>query len=390
MKKSNKPRHIPLYDIKLSKQTLKSVNDTLKSGWLSPGAKVAAFEQAICRLMQTRYGTAVASATAGLEMVLVALGAQPGKEVVTTPFTFVGTVEAILSAGATPVFADINPHTLNIDPDEVYRKITRHTIAVMPVDIAGYPANYRMLKKICDAKQIPLIADGAHSIGALYRGKPIPKYTNAAVISFHATKNLICGEGGIVLSKHKAVIDTVKIMSRHGLTSNAFQRKKAARWDYDAVYPGYKANMSELHAAIGLGQLAVFEKEQSLRRKLAGRYLKNLADLQPYLELPTEEKHCRHGWHLFIVKLHLSKLRIQRDTFINRLAEHGIECGVHYKPIFYLTYYEQILGETGQYLPNTIYAGRRVVTLPLYPSLRLSDVDYICECVAKVVKKYGR
>jgi dTDP-4-amino-4,6-dideoxygalactose transaminase len=390
MKKTRPSRHIPLYDIGLSAQAIKHANETLKSGWLSPGPKVTAFEKAICQFMHTRYGVAVASATAGLEMVLTAIGSQPGKEVVTTPLTFVGTVEAILSAGATPVFADINPHSLNIDPDEVFRKITHHTVAVMPVDIAGYPADYRMLKKICDTKTVPLVADAAHSIGTLYRGKPVPQYTDAAIISFHATKNLICGEGGMVLSKHRGVVDVVRVMSRHGLTANAYQRKQMARWDYDAVYPGYKANMSELHAAVGLGQLAVFKKEQAVRRKLAERYFNNLAYLTEYFELPLLEKHCGHGWHLFIIKLHLSRLRIKRNTFIDKLAEYGVECGVHYKPVFELSYYREILGETGQYLPNTTYAGRRVVTLPLYPGLSAADVDYVCESIGQVIKKYGR
>ncbi|UCE23717.1 MAG: DegT/DnrJ/EryC1/StrS family aminotransferase [Candidatus Zixiibacteriota bacterium] len=390
MKKNKTLRRVPLHDIKLSGQAIKHANETLKSGWLSPGPKVAAFEKALCEMMRTRYGAAVASATAGLELVLTSIGAQPGKEVVTTPLTFVGTIEAILSAGATPVFADIDPQSLNIDPDEVFRKITHHTIAVMPVDIAGYPADYRVLKKICDTKSVPLIADAAHSVGSAYRGKPIPGHTDAAVISFHATKNLTCGEGGMVLSKHKAIIDAVRIMSRHGLTSSAYQRKKAARWDYDAMYPGYKANMSEVHAAIGLGQLSVFQSDQEKRRRLAGRYMTGLSGLTEYIELPPQEKHCRHGWHLFIIKLRLSRLRIKRDTFIEKLAGYGVECGVHYKPIFELSYYREILGETGQYLPNATYAGRRIVTLPLYPGLKMTDVNYVCECIAKVIKQYGR
>lgn len=390
MAKTKTQRRIPLYDIRLSAAAIKNATDTLKSGWLSPGPKVAAFEQAICWMMQARYAAAVASATAGMELTLLAIGAEPGKEVVTTPFTFVGTIEAIMSTGATIVFGDINPHTLNIDPDEVYRKVTHHTIAVMPVDLGGYPANYRMLKKICDTKQVPLISDSAHSIGARYYGKPVNKYTDASVISFHATKNLICGEGGIVLSKHKAVVEAVRLMARHGLTSNAFQRKKSAAWEYDAVFPGFKANMSEVHAAIGLGQVSVFEKEQKQREKLAARYLKNLSGLAEYIELPVPEQNHQHGWYLFIIRLHLSRLRIKRHTFIRKMAERGVECGVHYKPVFDLTYYRQVLGVTEQYLPNAAYAGRRVVTLPLYPGLTPGDVDYVCECVADTLARFGR
>lgn len=390
MAKRKTQRRIPLYDIKLSAAAVKSATETLKSGWLSPGPKVAAFEQAICWMMQARYGAAVASATAGMELVLLAIGAEPGKEVVTTPFTFVGTIEAIMSTGATIVFGDINPHTLNIDPDEVYRKITHHTIAVMPVDIGGYPADYRLIKKICDTKQVPLISDSAHSIGARYYGKPVSKFTDASVISFHATKNLICGEGGMVLSKHKAVVEAVRLMARHGLTTSAYQRKKTAAWEYDAVFPGFKANMSEVHAAIGLGQVSVFENEQKKRERLAARYLKNLAGLTDYMELPVPQKYYQHGWYLFIIRLHLSRLKIKRHAFVRKMAEHGVECGVHYKPIFDLTYYRQVLGVSDQYLPNSAYAGRRVVTLPLYPGLTLDEVDYVCGCISDIVARHGR
>ncbi|MEW6412595.1 MAG: DegT/DnrJ/EryC1/StrS family aminotransferase [Candidatus Zixiibacteriota bacterium] len=390
MKKAKSNKKIPLYDVKVSTKAIKNVTDTLRSGWLSPGPNIAAFETAMSKLMKTRHAAAVASATAGLELVLTSIGSEPGKEVVTTPFTFVGTIEAILNTGAIPVFADIDPHSLNIDPDEVFRKITHRTIAVMPVDIAGYPANYRMLKKICDTKRVPLVADAAHSVGALFQNKPVPTHTDAAVISFHTTKNLICGEGGIVLSKHKAIVDIVKLMARHGLTANAFQRKKAAKWEYDAIYPGFKANMSELHAAVGLGQLTVFRKEQAKRAKLARRYVKNLNALTEYFELPVEEKNYKHGWHLFIIKLHLSRLGITRNAFIKKMAERGVECGVHYKPIFELSYYQELLGLTPQYLPNTAYAGRRVVTLPLYPGLSLPEIDYICQCIADIVANHGR
>ena len=246
-------KKISLYDIKLSPAALKQATDTLKSGWLSSGPKVAAFEKAIAEKMATRYAVAVGSATSGLQMVLTAIGAEPGKEVITTPFTFVATVEAIMAAGATPVFADIDPHTLNLDADEVYRKFSRHTLAVMPVDIGGFPADYEILKIICKNRQIPLIADAAHSIGTAFKGRPVPRHTDAAVISFHATKNLICGEGGMVVSKHKALVDLVRLMTHHGLTSSAHERRQNRTWEYDAIYPGCKANMSEVHAAIGLG-----------------------------------------------------------------------------------------------------------------------------------------
>ena len=384
------PKKISLYDIKLSPAAIKQATDTLKSGWLSSGPKVAAFEKAIAEKMATRYAVAVGSATSGLQMVLTAIGAEPGKEVITTPFTFVATVEAIMATGATPVFADIDPHTLNLDADEVYRKFSRHTLAVMPVDIGGFPADYEILKIICKNRQIPLIADAAHSIGTAFKGRPVPRHTDAAVISFHATKNLICGEGGMVVSKHKAVVDLVRLMTHHGLTSSAHERRQNRTWEYDAIYPGCKANMSEVHAAIGLGQLTVFEKEQKIRGQLAERYIKNLKPHTDYFELPHSDRRNHHGWHLFILKLHLSHLKIDRNRFIELMGQMGVECGVHYKPVFELSFYRDALGLSPQYFPNTAYAGRRVITLPLYPSLAPSEVDYVCDCVGKIIKQHAR
>jgi len=390
MKKHKTERKIPLYDIKLSAGAIKEVTAMVKSGWLNTGPRVAAFEKAICRLTKTRYGAAVGSATVGLQMVLTAINAQPGAEVVTTPNTFVSTVEAIMATGAKPVFADIDPVTLNIDPDEVARKISTRTVAVMPVDLGGYPADYDALNEICQAKRTPLIADAAHSIATKYRSRSVSHHADAAVISFQTTKNLACGEGGIILTPHKELIDVVRVMARHGLTSSAHQRKKSRKWEYDAILPGMKGNMSELHAAIGLGQLEVFENDQAKRETLAERYLENFSGLGEYLELPQSDRSHRHGWHLFIIRLHLSRLKIDRNKLIELMARRGVECSVHYKPIFELSYYRDALGLTGQHFPNATYAGQRVVTLPLYAGLKLSDVDYICKCISEIVKKYKR
>jgi len=390
MKTGQGKRRIPLFDIVLSSKAKKEVAATLESGWITSGPKVTAFEKAVCRHLNAKYATAVSSGTAGLYLALRAIGTGKGKEIITTPFTFVATIEAILMTGATPVFADINPHTLNIDPNEAVRKVSNRTVAVVPVDIAGYPSNYELLNKICKERSLFLIADSSHSIGAAYRNKTVPNLTDAAVCSFYSTKNLTCGEGGMVLSRRKQLIDQVKRLSLHGLTSSTYERKLKNKWEYDVVDFGFKANMSDIHAAVGLGQLATFKKDQAKRAALAHRYMKNLASLSEFLELPVIERHYQHGWHLFIIKLHLPRLRITRELFIKLMADYGIECGVHYKPVFKLTYYRDLLGLSEQHFPNAAYAGRRVVTLPLYPSLREKDVDYVCDCIATIVNKHSR
>jgi len=274
---------IKLFDIRLSARARREVADTLNSGWLTTGPKVAAFEKSVAKYLRVRYTAAVNSCTAGLQLVLMALGVEPGKEVITSPFTFVATAEAILSVGARPILADINPVTLNIDPDEVTRKMSARTAVVMPIDIAGYPADYKVLNRLCDSRKLPLVADAAHSFGAMVGDRSIARMADAAVYSFYSTKNLTAGEGGMVVSRHKSLIEIVRTLSRHGLTSDAHLRRTGRKRGYDALGLGLKANMSDVHAAIGLGQLTVFDRDQAKRERLAKLYLSNLDDLSELL-----------------------------------------------------------------------------------------------------------
>jgi len=375
---------IPLFDLKLSPQAKREVNEVLRSGWLNTGPMAAALEKEIARLDRVRYAVAVSSATEGLQLALEALGIGSGYEVITTPFTFAATAASIIHTGATPVFADIELDTLSLDPDEIERKITPRTACVVPVDIAGHPADYERLAEICNRRKLPLIADAAHSLGATLRRRPTARWADVAIHSFQATKNLTTADGGMVVSKHKALIERVRLLSQHAMTVGAYQRKRSGGWEYDVVGLGHKANLSDIHAAIGLGQLSVFEKNQVKRAELAERYRQNLADLSDYIALPTVRKQCHHAWHLFIIRLHLSKVNISRAGFVRRMAEAGIECGVHYKPLFEMSIYKEF-GYNEQHFPNAAYAGRRVVSLPLYPELKLSEVDYICGAIRKIV-----
>jgi UDP-4-amino-4-deoxy-L-arabinose-oxoglutarate aminotransferase len=380
---------IPLYDLKLSKAAIREVNAVLSSGWLATGPKVEALERAMARITGSRYAAAVSSATAGLELTLAAISKEPGREVITTPFTFIATIEAILRAGLKPVFADIAPATLNVDPDEVARKITPRTLCVMPVDIAGQLADYDELRKVCRRKDVPVVADAAHSLGSSCNGRSAAQLADAAVYSFHATKNVTAGEGGMVVSRHKPLIDHIRLLSCHAMTSIAYQRRRSGRRDYDVGDLGHKANLSDLHAAVALGQLSVLEKNQTRRARLARRYMKLLSGLRDYVEAPPEEKSCCYAWHLFIIRLHLSRLHISRDRFISLMAEAGVECGVHFKPIFELSYYRK-LGYSAKHFPNAAYAGRRVVSLPMYPELKLGDIDRVCGRIEQIVTRYGR
>lgn len=388
MKKKSKNK-IPLYDLKLASTSRKLVNESLSSGWLTTGPKVTAFEQEIARYSQVKYAAAVNSATAGLKLTLTTLGAT-GRQVITTPFTFVATIEAILSSGAEPILADLDPVTLNIDPDSVAKLIRKKTAAVLAVDIAGYPAEYNQLRKLCREHKLKLVSDTAHAFGARYREKMIPQLVDASIYSFHSTKNLTCGEGGMVVSGSKKLIESIRTLSLHGLTSRAFDRKKTGTSNYDVIRYGYKANMSDLHAAIGLGQLTVFEKEQAKRRKLVERYYANLSHYADWIELPPNEDHVEPSWHLYIIKLNLERLKITRDQFIARMAANGIECGVHFQPVFELSYYRRLFAKDIPRLTNAATAGKRVVSLPLFAGLKRSDIDRVCRTAVDICRRNTR
>lgn len=382
-------KNIPLFDLKLPAESIRLVNEVLKSGWLNTGPKVAQFEKSVASMVGVRYAVAVNSATAGLQLALESLGVGPGREVITTPFTFAATSASIIRAGAMPVFADIDPATLNIDPDEVARKFTPRTACVLPVDVAGHPADYSALADICDRRHVPLVADAAHSLGASIGRYSVARVVDAAVHSFQATKNLTTADGGMVVTNHKLLADRVRLLSQHAMTTNAYHRRISGRWAYDVLAPGLKANLTDVHAAIGLGQLTTFGKNQQRRAKIAEHYCRNLTEMSDFVATPEVSDGCRHAWHLFIVRLHLSRLRIGRTRFIALMAQAGVECGVHYRPLFDMSFYRGI-GFTSQYFPNAAYAGERAVTLPLYPGLTMSQVDRVCETILKVVTRYRR
>ncbi len=381
-----KRRNIPLFDLTISAATRRLVDRTLASGWLSSGPAVRAFEQTVAERLHVAHAAAVSSATAGLVLALRAAGVRPGQEVITTPLTFIATIEAILHVGATPVLADIDPDSLTLAPDAVERRLTRKTAAILTVDLAGHPCDYVAFRKLCRRHHLHLIADSAHAIGALYRGEPIPAWVDMAVLSFYATKNLTCGEGGMVLTRSRTYADRVRMLARHGLTSSAFLRRQSGDWSYDAVDLGYKANMSDLHAAVGLGQLTEFDRHQRRREKLVARYFRNLSGFSDLVQLPSIPDHGTHSWHLFIVRLDGGSSRAMRSTLIRRMACDGIECGVHYRPVYELSYYRGLKPTVAQ-VPVTSRIADSLVTLPLYPAMTNAEVDVVCERLIANLRK---
>ncbi len=381
---------VPFFRLKLGAAEKSAVSDVIKSGWVTTGPRVKEFEQKICKLADAKYAVAVSSGTAGLFLALKALSIGKGDEVITSAYTMVATVEVILHCGAKPVLADIDPVTLNIDFNSIKEKITKKTKAIIAVDIAGWPCDYKSLKKMAKDNNLYLIDDAAHALGGKYGNKPIGSIADLSVFSFYPTKNITSGEGGMVVSNSKKTIEKIKHLSLHAMSSSGWKRYSGGSWRYDVTDLGYKFNLSDLSAGLALGQLKRSDTLQNKRIKLAARYRKNLNDITEYIELPFEDKTSTHAWHLFIIKLNLSKLKITRNQFIAEMEKRGIGCGVHFIPIYRFSYYKKSLKFNIKDFSNCEKSFKRVISLPFYIDLSYPELDYVCEAIKKLIKKYKK
>ena len=381
---------VPFFRLSFSKEEKKEVADVLKSGWVTSGPKVKLLESQVVKLTGARHAAALSSATAGLHLALESLGVSRGDEVITAPFTMAATVEAIMYTGAKPIFADIDPENMNIDPAAVEKKVSKKTRAIIAVDIAGCPCDYTALKKIAKKHNLYLITDAAHSLGAKYDGRAIGSIADATVFSFYSTKNITTGEGGMVVSNRKKLIDRVRHLALHGMTSTGWKRYRGGSWRYDITDLGYKYNMPDLSAALGVGQMRRFNNLQKKRRQLARRYFKNLNDITGSIELPYYRDFNDHSWHLFIIRIIPNRWKISRDRLIEELEKAGIGCGVHFIPVYRLSYFKKNLRYSGVDFPNCENAFKRVISLPFYPDLKNVEVDYVCDRLRILKNKFGK
>lgn len=385
-----KVTQVPFYRHSFGRDEIREIADTVKSGWVTTGKKAHLLEQNIARYLNAKHTIAVNSCTAAMHLLLQAAGIGPGDEIVTTPYTFVATTEAILYTGATPVYCDINYRTLNIDPDTAAGKLTAKTKALLPVHIAGLPVHMDGFKRLARDNKIRLFDDAAHAFGADYKGKKIGSIGDGSAFSFYAVKNLTTGEGGMVATRHKRLAEKIKLLSLHAMSKSAWGRySKGGQWRYDVLDLGYKYNLSDLAASLGLAQFAKFERMQQLRRRAAARYMKNLTDVKEIM-LPAVEECSTHAWHLFMIRLRLNRLKIDRDRFIHELNRRHIGTSVHFIPLFLQSYYRRHLKLDRRDFPNAYRAFREVITLPFFPDLKPQEIDYVCGVIEKICAAHAR
>lgn len=380
---------IRLCDLRVSTAARSEVAKVLKSGWLSTGPKCAELERALADYWQMPHVVGVSSASIGLIIALKAAGIRPGDEVITTPLTFVATLEAILQCGARPVLADIGEDLL-IAPDQIARQITRRTGAVLTVDLAGHPCDYRAIRRtLNEHRALPVIADSSHAAATTYRGKSIGRCVAAAVFSLHATKNLTAGEGGAIACTRATLADHARLLTRHGMTANAWSRRASLSLLYDVILPGHKGNLSDLHAAVALGQLSSLHREQRRRAEIAMRYRANLQPFRESIVLPAVAPGSVHAWHLFVVRLPELRNEIARSHLMRLLRSRGIETAVHYRPLHTLRAYRERFA--GISLPMVATIAPQLLSLPMHPYLSNDDIDRVCdELIRALQMRKGR
>jgi len=385
-----KVTQVPFYRQSFGREEINEIVETVKSGWVTTGRKTHLLEQRLAGYLNAKHTVAVNSCTAAMHLMLRAAGIGPGDEVITTPYTFVATTEAILYTGATPVYCDIDYRTLNMDAEAAAGKITRKTKALLPVHIAGLPVHMDEFLRLARNNKIKLFDDAAHALGAEYKGRKIGSIGDGSAFSFYATKNLTTGEGGMVATRHKRLAEKIKLLSLHAMSKSAWGRyNKGGQWHYDVLDLGYKCNMSDLAASLGLAQFGKFEKLQTLRQRAAARYMKNLANVKEVM-LPAVEEQSTHAWHLFLIRLRLDRLKIDRNRFIQELNRHNIGTSVHFIPLFLQSHYRRYLKMNKRDFPNADRAYREVITLPFFPDLKPQEIDYVCGVIEKICAAHVR
>jgi perosamine synthetase len=377
---------IPFHRPSIGPEEADEVLKVLASGWLTTGAVTQRFEQEFAGYIGCKYALAVNSATSALQLALDAIGLKPGDEVLVPTYTFTASAEVVTYFGARPVLCDCVPAGFNIDVEDVQRKMTSNTRALMPVHIAGQPCDLEPLHRIANQHRLHVIEDAAHALPAWYRGSRIGTVSEFTAFSFYATKTITTAEGGMLTTDNSAYAERAAVMRLHGISGDAWKRyAKEGSWYYEVVNAGYKHNLPDILAALGVTQLAKCDRFWRRRSEIAGLYLERLAAIEE-LELPpgTEDRN-QHSWHLFILRIRPGKLELTRSAFVDELKRLGIGSSVHFIPLHLHPFYQRRYGYRLGDFPNAEDAYSRCISLPMFPDMRDSEVDRVIGAIQQIV-----
>jgi dTDP-4-amino-4,6-dideoxygalactose transaminase len=382
-------RYLPFCTPDVSQRELDEVADAVRSGWWAKGPRTLAFERAFAESVGAKFAVGMNSATAALHVSLLAAGIGPGDEVITSPYTFCASANTILHAGATPVFVDIQPDTGCIDPDAVRAAITPRTRAIVPVHYSGMACDLGSLYAIAEKHGLFVSEDAAHSVESKYQGKPIGHAVpGAASFSFYATKNLATGEGGMLVTEDESIARRARVLCSHGMSANAWNRYgKGGAWRYDVEAPGFKYNMFDIQAALGLMQLERMPEMQARRMEIVQVYDRAFAAM-PELTLQSNPPYSGHSKHLYVLRLTPGALRIDRDQFIQELNARNVGVSVHFIPVHLMSAYRQRFGYKEGDFPRAEAFFNQEISLPMYSGLAKADAAYVVEAVRDIVARH--
>ena len=381
----------------LDESDIQAVVEVLKSDWLTTGPKVGEFEERFAAWVGARHAVSFSSGTAALHGAAFAAGLGPGDDAITTPLTFCATANCILYQGATPVFADVSPDTLNLDPDEVCKKLSSHPSsrvkAIFAVDYAGHPAALDELGQLAKAHghgQRPLlIEDACHALGAEYRGRRVGSIADMTVFSFHPVKHLTTGEGGMVATNDARLAETLRRFRNHGISSEARERQEAGQWFYEMVLLGFNYRLTDIACALGISQLTKLGPNLARRREIAARYTVAFRAV-PGLNPPSVRAEVNPAWHLYPIRLDLAKLTVDRGQIFRALRGENIGVSVHYIPVHLHPYYRDQFGHRDGECPVAEAAYERLISLPMFHGMTDADVEDVVGAVGKVIAHYSR
>jgi dTDP-4-amino-4,6-dideoxygalactose transaminase len=385
-----RPEFLPFSLPDIDEAEISSVEQILRSGWLTTGPKVKEFERQFAEFIGAKHAIAVNSCTAALHLALDAIGIKEGDEVIVPTLTFAASAEVVFYLNARPVLVDCCPRTLNIDPARIERAITSRTRAIIPVHFAGQPCQMDAIREIAQRHKLAIIEDAAHALPAYYGNQMVGTIGDITCFSFYATKTITTGEGGMITTDNDEYAERMRIMSLHGISKDAWKRYTAeGSWRYDILYPGYKYNLTDIAAALGVEQLKKCNRFYESRKKMASEFNEAFADI-PALTVPFVDDAVQHAWHLYVVQLNLDRLTIGRDQFIEELKRANIGTSVHFIPLHLHPFYRDSLHYDAREFPCATKAFERIISLPLYTKMTRQDQQDVIDAVRAIAGRYAR
>ncbi len=382
--------HIPFHKPYITEEEISEVVDSLQSGWLTMGPKTVRFEQELGKYIGAKHSIAVNSCTAALHLALKAIGLNTGDEVIIPDMTFTATGEVVCYFGARPVIVDVDKETHNLKPEAIEKAITSKTRVIIPVHFGGQPSEMDAIKKIAENHKLIVIEDAAHSLPAWYRNQKIGTIGDMTCFSFYATKTLATGEGGMVTTENDEWAEKINSLRLHGISKDAWKRyTEEGSWYYEVIEAGYKYNMTDIQAALGLAQLRKLEWMWERRKDIAQRYTDAFNSTREIIT-PIVRSDRKTAWHLYVIKLNPEALRIDRSAFIEELKQRGIGTSVHFIPLHRHPFYQKTIGYNAKDFPDAEWLYECSISLPIYPGMTDEEIDYVIDNTLDVCKKWRR